>query len=241
MQSQKTIFNSLIVATAVLANSATAATFDTETTAPATDNNYWPFGDAGNNRYQQWFSGSSLSGYAGSLSSITFFPELDLRAASWDVDISASTTAATPASLQTAPDMDANHGANKTLIFSGTVNYSGSGNLVIPLNSAFNFSGGNLLIDQIFSSFTGVGNFYDGPLFEAIPASADFVRVTDHADPIEGSVVFDESTIGGSLRTQLNFTTVTRAVPEGGSTIAMLGLVATATILGRRLRKEPAV
>ena len=207
---------------------AEADIFDTNDYIFADQGNYWPWGDARNLRYQLWFSNDMLSdeGFSGKLTSISHFIAYDSKAASYDFDVYASNTAVE--ALTT--DFDANHGSDKTLIFSGNAALPGSGSqFLINVNPVFIYNGkSNLLIDYVFKRFYGIGNDYGGPTWEAVNPNSDFLRVTSHAD--EGDVVYD----WGALRTQLNATPVPEPI---SSTLFLLG----AGALGlRKFRRKKA-
>ena len=179
---------------------ARASTFDTNNTVFANSQNYWPWGDARNQRYQLWFSQSMMTGYTGDITSIRqFVYGSNTSDSSYNVNIYASTTSVVSGSLD-ADNPDDNRGANNTLIFSGNLDLNSLSTLTIIPTSSFNFDGsGNLLLDFIFNSFTGVGDFYDGPIFQAVSDNSDFVRVINHAT--EGNHVYRYS----ALRTEIQF------------------------------------
>jgi hypothetical protein len=204
-----------------------ATIFDSNTVDPATTGNYWPWGDNRNTRYQLWFSQSSLSAFSGTIATITHYAENgdpgNLGTSTYTLNIYASTTPATIAGLSSA-NPESNHGADKTLVFSGTI--TSAPTLVIDISDVFLFNNsGNLLLDYQFSSFTGVGASYDGPTFQASNSggsSSDFARVTAHAS--EGAGVYT----WGAIRTQLEF------IPEPSS--SLLCVVGTTGLLLRRRR-----
>ncbi len=205
-----------------------AESFDTDAYVPALVSNYWPWGDAQNQRYQLWFSGDMLSdaGFSGTINSIEHFiaPYTSSRDSGYDLDIYASNT---PVGSLTA-DFDSNHGVDKTLIFSGSLSLASASSLFINVNPVFNYDGSsNLLLDYVFKGFTGVGAYYDGPLWQAVDMNDDLLRVTSHSE--EGDGVYD----WGALRTQLNATTT--PVPEPiSSALFLLG----AGAFGLRLRRR---
>jgi hypothetical protein len=192
-----------------------ALTFDSNSEVTATNPNYWPFGDANNQRYQLWFSQSMMSGYTGTIDSITQFVYGASRTSSYNVDIYASTTNVNSASLSST-NLDSNSGSNRILIFSGTIDLNSQPTLTVDVNNIFTYDGsGNLLLDYVFNSFTGVGNYYDGPLMQAVDTNSDFYRITSNMN--EGNVVYD----WGAVRTAINFDS-TQPVPEP-STLFLLG------------------
>src|SRR5881396_837968 len=118
-----------------------AAVFDSNIVDPATADNYWPWGDNRVARYQLWFSQSALSTYSGILSSITHFAAGDsdhLGTSSYTLNIFASTTGVGVSGLS-ASNPDSNHGANRTLIFSGSL--TSAATLGIDVNDVFNYDG----------------------------------------------------------------------------------------------------
>ncbi|MBW7850630.1 MAG: tandem-95 repeat protein [Rhodospirillales bacterium] len=171
-------------------------TFDSNEAVNAYDDNYWPWGDADTTRYQLWIAAETLEDYAGVVREIRHFAEssdtnaydLQIYMSSWGPD----------SDLLNASDLDANHGENRTLVFDGTVNLAGT-QLTIDIDDVFTYTGGNLLIDYVFGNFDGVGNFYDGPLWQAVDTNSVLYRVADHA--VEGPDVLD----WGAIRTELGF------------------------------------
>lgn len=207
-----------------------AITFDTNSEVFASSNNYWPFGDAENQRYQLWFSQNMMSGYSGTVTSISHFVDGDSRNSSYYFDIYASSTDVDSASISST-NLDGNSGSDRTLIFSGIADLNSQSALLIDVNPVFTYNGnGNLLLDYIFYSFNGVGNFYDGPIMQAVGYNNDFYRVTSHAG--EGGAVLD----WGAIRTEINFDNASQ-VPEPSS-IVLLGLgIAGIGFLKRRFRQ----
>jgi len=207
-----------------------ATTFDTNSEVFASNYNYWPFGDAKNQRYQLWFSQNMMSGYSGTVTSISHFVDGDSRNSSYYVDIYASSTNLDSASLSSM-SLDSNSGSDRTLIFSGITDLNSQSTLSIDVNPVFTYNGnGNLLLDYIFYSFNGVGDYYDGPTMQAVGYNSDFYRVTSHAG--EGSDVLD----WGAIRTEINFDNASQ-VPEPSS-IVLLGLgIAGIGFLRKRFRQ----
>lgn len=218
----KIILTSLVLSFTSIAN---ASLIDSNDTILANSGNYWPWGDANNTGYQLLLSDDLLGTGNGLIDSITHFAFDNTNlGAIYDLDIYMSTTSKQANTLETT--FANNHGANKTLVFSGNLTFS-SMELFIDLMNVFNYDSGNLLIEYDFHSFTGVANSYDGPVFQSVDTNNDLVRVTQHN--LEGSNVLTS----GAIRTQLSFNPVN--VPEP-STIAMLalGLIAFAA---RRVKK----
>ncbi len=209
---------------------ADAFIFDTNDTIFASDENYWPWGDANNLRYQLWFSQDMMSGSAGVIESLRhFISDGDDRSATYDLDIYFSTTDVDSGSLS-ADDLDSNHGVNRTLVYSDLLDLTGDGTLFIDVEDIFDYDGsGNLLVDYIFFGFDGVDFDYDGPQWEAVDDNEDFFRVTNNDD--EGNSVYE----WGAIRTQIGFAdNQTGVIPEPASMLllgsGLMGLI--------RLRKK---
>jgi hypothetical protein len=177
-------------------------TYDSDNTVVATTFNYWPWGDANNLRHQIWISQSSLSGFTGIVQGIRHFlyypTDPKIGVASWNLDVYLSSTSVNYSGLS-ASDPESNHGADRTLVFSGTVPLT-SPVIDIDVDDVYNYQGdGNLLIDYVFNQFNGVGNFYDGPVVLAVEDNNDLWRVTIHSG--EGNVVYSQ----GTNRTAIDF------------------------------------
>lgn len=222
---------SVAISLAAASRSPADTVFDTNTVTPATQSNYWPWGDANNTRYQLWISKSSLSGITGVLDSITQFANNETNlGAVYSLDVYASTTSVASGALSSS-NLDGNDGANKTLVFSGNKTFDSS-TFTIDVNHNFIYDGsGNLLLDFIFHSYTGVARTYDGPLFQAMESNPDFFRVT--SNNLEGNAVWD----WGTLRTQLDFEPAASTVPEPASITLVGACVVSLCGYGWRRRK----
>ena len=221
----------LIPLVCVALGPAHAVVFDTNDHVYAGAANYWPWGDNRNTRYQLWFDSDMLAGYGGLyVTDITHFAYSGTRDASWTLEVYASNTSVNTGGLS-ADDPDSNHGADKTLIFDGTVSMLGTDTtLSIDVDDSFTYDGSsNLLLDYIFSDFEGVGSYYDGPTWEAVGdtgQSNDYLwRVTNHT--YEGNIVYG----WGAIRTELG-------MAPGLPAFALIGVAPLAAGLVRRFRRR---
>jgi hypothetical protein len=232
----------LLAAMGLSCCSLTAATFDTDSLYPSDGPNYWPWGDADNLRYQLWFSDGFLEGYSGTLQAIRHFAHGEdtdnLGTSSYTLEIFASTTVPSfTYSDLTSSDLELNHGADKTLIFSGSV--TSAATFELDVDDLFSYTGtGGVLLDYVFGDFSGVvpgdvESNYDGPTFQAVysDVSENFARVTSHN--FEGSSVLPD----GMLRTQLDFGSV-EAVPEVSPLLPAIAVIGLGCLWHRRRNRR---
>jgi hypothetical protein len=187
-------------------------------------NNVFPFGfPAYIGEYQQVYSHTALGSSPFTITSLGFETEPSSagNSTSEDVQVSLSTTSATPTTL--SADYAANRGPDNQVVFSGVLSFTALGNgsfdFVINLTSPFTYNpaNGNLLldVDVITPSSSPIGFVAGG--------TTDAGRVFNLAGNGQPTV---ESNFG--LLTQINTTT---AVPEP-ATLTLSGISLVLTGLG---------
>lgn len=214
-----------------LTASAFAATFDSNNTVFAGNANYWPYGDADNTRYQLWLSDSMLSGYSGTVKSITNYlydrTDPKIGSAAYSLNLYLSTTPLASGALS-ATDLDSNNGPDRTLVFSGMLPLTGP-EINIDVADIYSYSGvGNLLIDYVFTGYYGVANYYDGPMMQSVDSNTDLFRVTQHN--LEGNHVYD----WGADRTAIEFGPIGTPLPAAPLGMLLMGSLASLAGLKRR-------
>jgi hypothetical protein len=199
---------------------AEAATFDSMDYLPDyTSWNAFPW-SWGIPRYQLYFSRDMLNGYQGTIDKITFFgtPGRQVSPITYDLNIYISSTSKTTSDLSTT-NLEDNHGADKTLVFSGNLALSYP-TFVIDVNNVYNYkNNGNLLLDFYFNTTSPQDHFTGSEIFGFQAYSYNQPNIArTYWDLINGpSRISNES--DGALRTQIDF----MPIPEP-STLFLLGL-----------------
>jgi hypothetical protein len=203
-------------------SNAQASTFDSKNYLPGYDSwNAAPW-SWGVPRYQLFFSQNMLNGYQGYVDKITFFGGTN-RPITYDLNIYISTTSKTAGGLSKT-NLNDNHGADKTLVFSGKLGLSYP-NFVIDVDNVYNYkNNGNLLLDFCFNTTSPQDTFRDGDVFgfQAYSYYGQSNIARTYTDLLNGpNTIMTYS--AGALRTQIDFTTI----PEP-ATLLLFGLAGLA-------------
>jgi hypothetical protein len=225
LNSYRILFSLVLAMTLYCPSNAKAATFDSMDYLP--DYNQWnaaPW-SWGVPRYQLYFSQNMLNGYQGVIDKITFFgqPDRFVSPITYDVNIYISSTSRTAAELSTT-NLEDNHGADKTLVFSGKLELSYP-NFVIDVDNVYNYTNnGNLLLDFCFNTTSPQDTFRDGDVFgfQAYSYYGQSNIARTYTDLLNGPNVI-QTYSAGALRTQIDFTTI----PEP-ATLLLFGLAGLA-------------
>jgi len=170
-------------------------------------------------RYQLFFSEDMLDGYQGTIDTITFFGNRNDYPApiTYDLNIYISSTSVTTAGLSQT-NLEDNHGADKTLVFSGNLDLIFP-TFVIDVDNVYNYThSGNLLIDFCFNTVEPQENLPEIFSFQSYGFYGEQNISRSFYDALNGpDTIFNESI--GALRTQIEFI----PIPEPAA-ILLLGL-----------------
>jgi hypothetical protein len=206
-----------------------AITFDSSDYLPDYDNwNTAPW-SAAVPRYQLFFSQDMLDGYEGIINTITFFGNLNDSPVpiTYDLSIYISSTSVTTGGLSQT-NLEENHGADKTLVFSGNLDLSFP-TFVIDVDNVYYYTNsGNLLIDFCFNTVSPQESLPESFGFQSYSFYGEQNIARSFYDVMNGPDVISNESIG-ALRTQIEFL----PVPEPASAF-LIG----AGFLFIRLRKR---